>query len=420
MRGQGYFKAAVILVSLFAASFLSSGLIPYLLCYIALGLLLIDFLWSAACKRTAADSWIESSDALVEINSLAGTKVKVYTEIVNNSPWPIPWVQIWIEMPMTFGLPDNLCCYTFSLRSFERKVVCEELECKIRGSFEWGRGVIKGGGFLGVFTCSGPFGNPRQLEVLPKIIYLAGSDIRGWKAKMAAGLLGRQGRGHEVFSVRKYDIADGLSRIHWKISAKTQNLFVKNNQQAEYLNTVLFLDNGRERHFDNGPEGSFEQAVSLTASVAAALMKAGHGTELFLCTPKQNMSAQELHKVNFGQGKANFIKILKQLTHAVSIEASPLAEALGRVMSASPKAHFMLISGEIDNAAVEILLSKRAKGHAITIFLLLLETFGKLDVDIKDREKLISRLRNSGIPVTTVEKDSDLRQILGRPGYGVG
>ncbi|HWI54325.1 MAG TPA: DUF58 domain-containing protein, partial [Desulfobacteria bacterium] len=329
MRGRGYSKAVVTLVSLFAASYISGGLIPYLLFYIGFGLFLADFSWSLTCKRAEVNSWIESPE------SSAGTRVKVFTRIENNSPWPIPWIQIWIEMPGTFCLPDNLCCYTFSLGAYECKVVSEELECKIRGKFEWGRGVIKGGGFLNVFTCSGTFGEPGELEVLPKFSHLGGLGIRGRNKKASEGL-----------SIRKYDAGDSLSRVHWKLSARTQHLLVKSQQKPEHLNTVICLDNGRERHFDDGYNGSFEQAVSLTASIAAALAEAGHSLGLVF-TSLSAVVPQQLRRINFGYGRAHFKKMLKQLTLITCVEDSVLSETIGKVTQESAKTHLILISGEL-------------------------------------------------------------------------
>ncbi|HWI55095.1 MAG TPA: hypothetical protein VNT57_05355, partial [Desulfobacteria bacterium] len=129
---------------------------------------------------------------------------------------------------------------------------------------------------------------------------------------------------------------------------------------------------------------------------------------------------QQLRRINFGYGRAHFIKMLKQLTLVTCVEDSVLWETIGKVTQESAKTHLILISGELDSAAAEILSHKRAKGHVISIFLFKLETFGKRDVNIINREKLILRLKGSGIRVTTLEKDSDLRLILGRPVYGAG
>lgn len=403
MAGRGYFKAVVILVLLFAASYLLGGRVPYLLFFIGLGLLLADWLWSETGKNASVRIWTESPD------SMAGTRVRVFTEIVNNSPWPIPWIQIWIEMPGTFGLPGNLCCYTFSLEAYERKVASEEMECKIRGSFDWGRGIIKGGGFLNVFTCSGSFGQPVRMEVLPKFLHPGSFGIRGWREE--AG---------EIQSVRRYDTGDSLSRIHWKISARNQHLLVKRQQQPERLNTVIWLDNGRERHFVDGCEGSFEQAVSLAASLAAASMAAGQGTGLVLCDSKSTVVRQQLQPVSFGCNRTDFISLLKQLVHVTVQEGSVQGQAFGKVVSSLSQAHLVLISGELDNATVEMLLRERARGRHITIFLFRLETFGREGINKTSRDKLILRLKSSGIQVTTLDKDSNLRLILGRPLYGAG
>lgn len=413
MRGR--LKAVIILGILFSASYISGGRIPYLIFYIISALLIIDFIWSVTGKGVRVHSWIEPTA------SSAGNSVKVYTEIKNNSPWPVPWIQIWTEMPGTFCLPDNLCCYTFYLGPFARKVVFEELECKMRGKFSWGKTVIKGGGFLGIFEYTLILDDSRVFEVLPKFYYLGRISIRGGKGKTELQPLHYQGRESiEGFGIRNYDPADGMSRIHWKISARTQHLVSREYLKADCSQTVLFLDNGRERHSENGPDGSFEKAVSLVASVAAALVAAGHGTGLIVCGSQIYSETNGPSCSKLIYGRSNFIQIIKQLTGVTMCKDCTIGEAIRKFLfSSAVKAHLILVTGALDNDTVEMLLHKKARGHSSTVFLLKLESFGT-PLDSTNRERLMLRLKNYGIQVIPVAKDTDLRLMLGRPGYGVG
>lgn len=409
MRGKDFFKAVLALAGAYILSYITGGRIPYFIFYTCLGILSVDLIWAMIGARITASSWVETYSVQ------AGAKVRVFTEVRNNSGWPLPWVQCWIDMPGTFGLPDNMCCYNFSLGPYETKVVTEEMECRIRGRFQWGECFIRTGGLLGFFTNTRMGGQHIEIEVIPKFFNISGLGIG--KSRGPGKLIGSLRSVQEntgLFGIRDYTSADGISRIHWKISAKSRQLMVKEDKQISTTDYMLILDNCRENHVGDGPDASFERAVSLAASAAVSAFKKGNGISLTLYRPDASFLNTS---VKIGCGRSSLPAILRVLT-AVELKDNISAEMASAIDLVRVRgSRLVWITGNLDPKTVEALL--REKNRDSIVFLLELETFGKAGVNLTERRKAVQRLRGLGIRVITVHKDTDLRLMLGRSLYGI-
>lgn len=85
----------------------------------------------------------------------------------------------------------------------------------------------------------------------------------------------RRGRGNDLYNLRGYRSGDDPRFIHWRSSAKTEALMVRELEADTSPNTRLVLV-GRGRR---GAE-ALEQGLSEAASLAVALIRAGAGVEL--------------------------------------------------------------------------------------------------------------------------------------------
>ncbi|MEX2223086.1 MAG: DUF58 domain-containing protein [Candidatus Rokuibacteriota bacterium] len=85
----------------------------------------------------------------------------------------------------------------------------------------------------------------------------------------------RRGRGNDLYNLRGYRSGDDPRFIHWRSSAKTETLMVRELEADTSHDTRLVLV-GRGRR---GAE-ALERGLSETASLAVALIRAGAGVEL--------------------------------------------------------------------------------------------------------------------------------------------
>jgi uncharacterized protein (DUF58 family) len=108
----------------------------------------------------------------------------------------------------------------------------------------------------------------------------------------------RRGRGNDLYNLRGYRAGDDPRFIHWRSSAKTEGLLVRELEADTSQNTRLVLV-GRGRR---GAE-ALERGLSEAASLAVALVRAGAGVEL----------AGPDCEVPLGHGRAHLRRMLTAL-----------------------------------------------------------------------------------------------------------
>jgi len=119
--------------------------------------------------------------------------------------------------------------------------------------------------------------------------------LTGAAAGAPASRLGQDG---EYLFDREYQHGDSLRHVHWKASARTGRLLVKEYATEEPARVTLYLETGQ-----TVSPVRFEQAVTTTASVAAFLAEIGFYVRL-VC---------EKSDTGFGTGREHLYRILDVL-----------------------------------------------------------------------------------------------------------
>ena len=113
-----------------------------------------------------------------------------------------------------------------------------------------------------------------ELTVLPHVdrisLPLPGGDRDPHGGTARVNELAR--RGEEFYGLRPYVVGDDLRHVHWKSSARTGDLFVKQVENPRQDRTIVVVDSRRDSHRDD----SFERAASAAASVATAAFGQRH------------------------------------------------------------------------------------------------------------------------------------------------
>jgi len=406
----GLIKAFIWLALTFLYAYIVGGKIPYMVFYTSLGILSTGLIWAAInAGKVRVICYAET------VNAQVGSKVKMTVEFENLSGWPVPWVQCWVNMPDSFCLPDNLICYNTSLSPHEKKALSEEMECRLRGHFFWGNMLIRTGDIFGIFTNSRNSGEILELIVMPELLNL-GTDlgrIIGLKQGDTPSSLRPRRTGSGFIGVRKYDVGDGMSRIHWKASARYQSLLVKEFQEQKTLEFIIFLDAHTEHHSGSGPDGTMERSVTLAASLAAAGAKCGYGTGIVV-------SGAENKTVPVGYGKNHFNLILETLVNVQPVTKLKREEFDYEPSLLSRKSHIFIIAGLLEEPFIDGLVRRGARGYGSTVFLFRLESFSGEAAYKAAREEGIERLAGSGIPVIMIDKETDLRLMFRGLEYEAG
>jgi uncharacterized protein (DUF58 family) len=152
------------------------------------------------------------------------------------------------------------------------------------------RGVHRVGPLTG--TASDPLGlaefeqalaEPDRLVVLPRVVQLRGvPPALGAGEGTAGAALNHPGQGASDVLIRPYRPGDELRRVHWRSTARHDELMVRLEERPWRGGTTLLLDRRDSAHRGRGADSSLEFAVSLAASVCMHLL--GRGEPVTLVT----------------------------------------------------------------------------------------------------------------------------------------
>ena len=124
---------------------------------------------------------------------------------------------------------------------------------------------------------------PSRLVVIPAVVSLTGSPAGGelGTGEAAGGRMGF-GPGQDEVVVRSYRHGDDLRKVHWRTTARRDELMVRVEEWPERSRATVLLDHRAAAHRGSGPASSLEYAVSLAASVYVHLRR--HGQQARLVT----------------------------------------------------------------------------------------------------------------------------------------
>ncbi|MGA6164807.1 DUF58 domain-containing protein [Amycolatopsis magusensis] len=88
------------------------------------------------------------------------------------------------------------------------------------------------------------------------------------------------GQGESDVIVRQYRQGDDLRKVHWRSTARRDEIMVRVEERPWRGGTTVLLDHRAAAHHGTGPSASLEWAVSFAASVCLHLRRAGHRVRL--------------------------------------------------------------------------------------------------------------------------------------------
>ncbi|MBB4682778.1 DUF58 domain-containing protein [Amycolatopsis jiangsuensis] len=120
-----------------------------------------------------------------------------------------------------------------------------------------------------------------RLVVVPQVVPLWGlPGGSGVGAGEDGSVRLHSGQGEPDVIVRHYRTGDDMRKVHWRSTARRDEIMVRVEERPWRGGTTVLLDHRAAAHHGSGPEASLEWAVSFAASVALHLRRAGHRVRL--------------------------------------------------------------------------------------------------------------------------------------------
>ncbi len=244
------------------------------------------------------------SPAIAEAGRPVGVKVAV-RNLGSTRTGEAMWRDVWPWPP--FGNAPT------RLRALPRRVgvtgtasttVSYVLEPRRRGVFDIGPFVVEVSDPFRLAWGEVTLGSTQKLIVTPRVADLPITSL-SIAAQDGSDRAQRRlhGGGGDDLMTREYRHGDPMRRVHWKASARQGELMVRQEEQRSHAQARVVLDTHRSGYRDAGfsssdePEsGSFEWAVSFTASLCFHLQRIGFTVEVIETGYPQLVQPEHHHR----------------------------------------------------------------------------------------------------------------------------
>lgn len=216
-----------------------------------------------------------------ERRAFPGEVMEMTLGVSNQKILPLGWLVLQDQWSMALPLEEGILFPTpsgqhgyfrsaFSIRWFERVNRHYQIRCTRRGFYPFGPAHLRSGDIFGLFGQHRVHNQLDWLIVYPQVLPL---DALGFPQKEPFGEIKASWRIFEdpsrAVGVRDYQPEDSFRHVHWKATARRQDLQIKVYEPATSHNLVLFLNVATyARHWQGVNPIILEKAIATTASIA--------------------------------------------------------------------------------------------------------------------------------------------------------
>lgn len=360
-------KSFLILgILIFLIGVFSSLHVLYKLAYFFMGFhFLFVFYYKYLIKNIRVSHFIDDDHIFLR------EQINCQIRVENKGKLPVLYLKIVESLPVKLS-PEEKKKVLF-LKPGETKTMEFSLKCRWRGFYQIGILEWETGDFLGYRTYVGReeglsfFVFPHMLEMgelgLPS--RLPYGDIR-WPQPIYKDP-------YQMIGVRDYQPTDSLRKIHWKASAHSGKLQVRENQSAVSLETAIILNLDQRDYPLKYLERKVELAVTAAASLAAVLNRLGqsysfrtNGYNSYL-----RKDSGEIYGFPVGSGELHLQKILEMLACIeVSEKGEPLSRLLSEQLDLSWGGNIIIITEKDTTELIQIANSLTSRGYSVKLLLL--------------------------------------------------
>ena len=286
----------------------------------------------------------------------------------------------------------------------------------MRGLLSFGPVGIEGGDPFGIFTFVRWLKAADQCLVLPTWVKLR--SLPGVLArtgiKQQERLTSREGQSHELLGVRAYSEGDSLRRVHWPLTAKHDELIVRQFERQVEEELIIILDADLEADVGHGAENAFEYLIKLSTSLVHSASEMGRPWTLIIVGTK---TEEFSHK-----DKESLLSVQYALARLTPERTSPIEDYIQEIQTRHPSSGLALLTARTDPGPIAALASasRFESGSAGSIMIRVdPDSFsGAIDDNLRamKRRKVTSQTQAesavSAIPEMTISKGDNLADLF--------
>jgi uncharacterized protein (DUF58 family) len=333
----------------------SGGNLPYSIFYALFLVLFFGVIYIYFLSK-----YIDSEIKYSKQEFSVGDSEELILKISNNSIIPIAYMEV-----VNDTLVDMIKKYqgdAFFLNLNSNKFLKKHVTFKVRGIYNFGVTTIQVSDIFGVFKYVKKYENKTGIKVFPKIYPIRTLHLGG--SEKLENTLSNESKVEDltlIKDIREYRIGDSLKRVHWKLSAKHGDLFVKNYDYVSGYQCNLFLDMRRKGYYFDNDGTKEELVVDFSVSLLNKMINEGIKSKLFV-------SCREYKKFDVDT-KEQFNGLMEYfLTHKSDGEGSFIDFIHGNLNNINRKSFVAIVTSDINSENRYEFMDLKSKGYNINIF----------------------------------------------------
>ncbi len=304
---------------------------------------------------------LEAGYSLDRTHAHVGEQLRATYTLRNAGRLPKLWLESFSPSTLPVALPGR----ALSLGPRAERSWAARVPLVARGHYRVDPLVIRTGDPLGLFEASATVGAASAITVYPRIEPLPRwrippSTLEGTRSSPERTLQTTP----LVTSIRPYLPGDAYNRIHWKSSARQQELQVKEFDLEQTADLWLFLDLERRVQAGEGDESTLEAGVRVAASLAARALVENRAVGV-------TVSGHRITVLPADRGARQQQKIMALLAAVGADGTAPLVEALVQGLPRLRRGMTaVVVTPSLERDWVRPLAALRTRGIRCTVCLL--------------------------------------------------
>ncbi|MTI68138.1 MAG: DUF58 domain-containing protein [Firmicutes bacterium] len=341
----------VFFILIIAFAFLVGGSFPYLLLFIIAIMFIYSYRSVKKINKNLLGIYWSDKDK-VEKDEYAEVNYKLY----NSGLLPLPYAIVEDGIPERLS-KDSQNEKVFFIKPYEAKNIKKKFKCKHRGFYEIGKVKITTGDIFGIIKKEFVIKDDLFITVYPKVYKLENFNIEG---KDFYGSLSTNQKHYEDYTsiknLRKYHYGDSLKRVHWKVTAKKNELIVKNYEVSANAQIRVYMDFELNK-FLKDKEGLIEEKVAeCVISIIHFFLKEGIESELITYTEKKI----EIHGKDSGEFKY-FLETLARIRPKSYINMGDIILHQSRILPLGTT--IIIVTPKVDRKILSSSLTLKKMGY---------------------------------------------------------
>ena len=388
----------LIIAFIFVYSY--GGKVPYMLFYTVLILPVVSFFHMVTCYFLLKYEQELDSDSVIK-----GDKVAFSLHIINRSFFILPYISIrfWKAGAGFIQQPEikNIALQPFGKREFKFKYIY-----KYKGYFKIGVSEIEVQDFLGIFKLVRRNKRALLITVYPRRIDINSFALNtNYSFGDISNFIGIQEDTSTIKEINKYSYGDSLKKVHWKLTAKTNELVVKKYENYASVSAVYLIDLKKNNFSEEDNAIIEDKHIETAIAVLKRLIYDGADVNLVYATEKitnvQCRNTSDFENIYEILAKVKFDQNIK----FKDIVYSPINQNINN-------SNIIISTSNLDYELYETLSETKFLGYDISlIHISTEEILGKRETDI---EQMLSLLLELGIKVYTINMSEDIKLCLDR------